>query len=76
MGDGELGPAGPHAPRLGAAQGLDVLEQGALGQLLEGEGLLGSFALAVLVPNRAGSAQGPRALELGHLLEGEAAEAP
>ena len=53
-----------------------MLEQGAPGQLLAGEGLLGSSALAALVPDGAGSAQGPRALEPGRLLEGEAAEAP
>ena len=76
MGDEELGPAGPHALQLGAALGLDVLEQGALGQLLEGEGLLGSSTLAAVARDGAGSAQGPRTLGPGRLLEGEAAEAP
>ena len=34
-----------------------MLEQGAPGQLLAGEGLLDSFALAALAPNAAGSSQ-------------------
>src|SRR4051812_38007329 len=78
---GELGLAGPHALRLGAARGLDareqeqgrdVPEQGAPGQLLAGEGLLGNSALVMLVPDGAGSGQGPRALEPWRLLEEEA----
>ena len=56
--------------------GRDVLEQGAPGQLLAGEGLLGSSALAALAPDGAGSAQGPCALEPWSLLEEEAAGAP
>ena len=85
MEDEGLGPAGPRAPQLGAARGLDVLEQergrdepeqGALGQILEGVGPLASSAPATLVPDGAGSAQGPRALEPGRLLEGEVAKAP
>ena len=52
-----------------------MLEQGAPGQLLAGEGLLGSSALAALAPDGAGSAQGPRALEPWRLLEEEAAGA-
>ena len=53
-----------------------MLEQGAPGQLLAGEGLLGSSALAALAPDGAGSAQGPCALEPWRLLEEEAAGAP
>ena len=83
--DEDLGLACPHALQLGAARGLDVLaqerdhdelEQGALGQLLAGEELLGSSALAMLAPDGAGSAQGPRALEPHRLFEEEAAGAP
>ena len=85
MEDKALGPAGHRAPQLGAAQGLDMLEQGrgrdepeqgALGQLLGGEGPLGNFALATLAPDGVGSTQGPRALGPGRLLEEEAAEVP
>ena len=47
--------------------------QGAPGQLLAGEGLLGSSALAALAPDGAGSAQGPRALEPWRLPGGEVA---
>src|SRR4051812_951566 len=83
--EGELGLAGPHAPWLEAARGLDVpeLEQGhgepeqeASGQPLAVEGLLGSSVLAGLAPDGAGSAQGPRALEPRRLLGEEAAGTP
>ena len=56
-------------------QGCGVPEQGAPGQLLAGEGLLGSSVLGALVPDGAGSAQGPRALEPWRLLEEEPAGA-
>ena len=76
MGDKELGPAGPHAPRLGATLGLNMLEQGALGRLLMGEGLLGSFLLLTRAPGAVGRVGGPRTLVPGRRLGAEVAEAP
>src|SRR3954463_7992138 len=81
--EGELGLAGPLALQLEAVRVLDVPEleqghdepeQGASGQPLAVEGLLGSSVLAGLAPGGAGSAQGPRALEPWPLLGGEAPE--
>src|SRR3954469_22711765 len=83
--EGELGLAGPHALYLEAARGLDVPEleqgrdepeQGAPGQPLAVDGLLGSSVLAELAPDGAGSVQGPRALEPSRLLEEEVAGMP
>src|SRR4051812_46861305 len=79
--EGELGLAGPLALLLGVARGLDVPELerglgepelGAPGQPLAVVGLLGSSVPAELVPDGAGSAQGPRALEPWRLLGEEA----
>ena len=53
-----------------------MLVLGAHGQLLEGEGSLGSSFLAARALDAAGPVQGPRALGTRRLLEGEAAEAP
>src|SRR3954462_11346686 len=83
--EGELGLAGPLALQLEVARGLDVPEleqgrdepeQGAPGQPLAVEGLLGSSVLAGLALDGVGSAQEPRALEPWHLLGEEAAGTP
>ena len=54
----------------------DVLEQGACEHLLGDEGFLGSSFLVVRALDTVGLVQGPRALEPGHLLGEEVAEAP
>ena len=68
----------------GAARGLGVLVQGcglvvlvqeALEHLLEVEGFLGSFFLVARALDAVGHVQGPRALEPGHRLGGEVADA-
>ena len=52
-----------------------MLVQGARERLLEAEGFLGSFFLAAWEPDVVGHVQGPRALDPGHLLAEEVAEA-
>ena len=56
--------------------GLDVRERGARERLLEAEGSLGSSFLVAHALDAVGLIQGPRALEPGHLLGEEVAEAP
>ena len=56
--------------------GHDALEQGECEHLLGDEGLLGSSFLVARALDAVGLPQGPRALEPGHLLGEEVAEAP
>ena len=61
---------------LGQERGHDVPVPGAHGQLLEGEGSLGSSFLVAQAPDAVGLISGPRAVEPRRLLREEVAEAP
>ena len=56
--------------------GLATLVRGARERLLEDEGFLGRFFHVAWALDTVGLVQGPRALEPGHLLGEEVAEAP
>ena len=80
-----LTPGNSRAPLPGAARGLDVAAQGrghgapvlgAREHLLGDEGFLGNSFLVMRALDVVGLVQGPHALEPGHLLGEEVAEAP